>query len=109
MNFVDASNKAIYYRDFKVTISYEPYLSCPRFARSLIARLRCSSHDLLVETGRWSRPVLPYINRICTRCNLNLIEDEFHFVLICPAYVELRTRFIEDRFRENPTRNKFII
>jgi len=30
------------------------------------------------------------INRQDRKCNLNDIEDEFHFVLVCPEYINLR-------------------
>ena len=28
--------------------------------------------------------------RLCKMCHLNLVEDEFHFLMICPAYDNLR-------------------
>jgi len=54
-----------------------------------LAKLRLSSHTLNVEIGRHN-----IIDRHCIRCNLNDIEDEFHFVLICPDYVNLRNAYI---------------
>ena len=28
--------------------------------------------------------------RLCLMCNLYIIEDEIHFILICPLYNDLR-------------------
>lgn len=42
--------------------------------RKLITRLRLSSHDLKIETGRYDN-----LTRDCRKCNLNNIEDEFYF------------------------------
>ncbi len=108
LTFLDTSNKAIYYRGLKLTTSYEPYLDKPRLVRAIIARFRCSSHDLLVETGRWTRPKMPYEDRKCAFCNMNVIEDEYHFVLVCPAYTNLRSMYIERRYWSNPNVQKFI-
>ena len=29
-------------------------------------------------------------------CNLNDIEDRFHFILLCPAYNDLRKKYLKD-------------
>ena len=51
---------------------------------------RVSAHRLEVETGRWHKPVaVPFNERKCRTC-LNCLEDEFHFLLECPLYHELR-------------------
>lgn len=38
-------------------------------------------------------------NRLCKRCCSD-IEDEFHFVLKCPQYKELRLKYIKKYYRE---------
>ena len=49
----------------------------------------------LVETGSWVKPrSLPYHERLCNLCQRNDLEDEYHLVLICPVYIELRKLFI---------------
>ena len=54
-------------------------------------RFKLSAHDLRVCTGRWQGQVREY--RICTRCSLSQVEDEFHMVFECPAYSSLREQF----------------
>jgi hypothetical protein len=59
--------------------SYEPYLNIDdQLSVNSISKLRCGSHNLFVETGRWNRPLIPRANRICQLCNQNQIEDEYH-------------------------------
>ena len=66
-----------------------------------------SSHRLRVETGRWEKPIIPYNERKCQICALD-IEDEFHFVLVCPRYSDLRKRFISKYYWSRPSMYKFI-
>ena len=56
------------------------------------SRLRCSSHNLMIESGRHNYTVSA--KRICTLCNLYSIEDEFHFLMSCTAYTNLFNKFI---------------
>ena len=34
-------------------------------------------------------------NRLCTRCTLNDIEDEYHFLLVCPFNSNIREKYIK--------------
>ena len=45
-----------------------------------------------MEQGRYSN--IPRSERKCNICGNNDIEDEFHFVLICPTYRDLREQYI---------------
>ena len=38
-------------------------------------------------------------HRICKQCNLNLIENEQHFLFDCPKYITYRTA-LHDRLQE---------
>ena len=60
-----------------------------------------SSHNLLIETGRHKN--IPRDQRICPMCKLQFgqnsdIEDEYHFLLICPTYRDLRKKFIKNYY-----------
>ena len=74
------------YKLIKTDLRIEPYLllNANRKIYTKIARFRTSSHNLRIETGRHEKPKLPVENRICNKCNLNVIEDEIHCILICP-------------------------
>jgi len=76
------------YKLFKVDYRLEPYLTMDISNKVMknIARFRTSSHSLRIETGRHERPVVPAENRVCQKCNQNEVEDEIHYLLICPAH-----------------------
>jgi hypothetical protein len=59
------------------------------------AQLRRSlaNHKLQIELGRQVKPVkVPVQQSYCKLCNLG-VEDEDHFLLVCPAYQSVRERF----------------
>ena len=77
-----------------------------KFCQAL-TKLRVSSHRLAVEAGRWNRPVrTPYEDRKCIFCNL--LEDEYHFTLECPIYVDIRKKYISQYYWNYPSMFKFI-
>ena len=53
--------------------------------------MRCSSHKLMIEKGRKDQ-------RVCSMCNSNDTEDEFLFILRCPAYNDLRKKYLKQRY-----------
>ena len=72
-----------------------------------MARLRVSSHRLQIEAGRWSRPIRTPINeRKCIICDV--LEDEYHFILECQIYDELRKKFIKKQYWKHPNMVKLI-
>ena len=84
------------YRKFKDEYRMEKYLMHKNIKHvKFMAKFRLSSHTLRIETGRHERPKLPAENRLCTLCNLNLVEDEFHFVLICDLYTHERNDLLD--------------
>ena len=40
-------------------------------------------------------------------CSLNMIENEFHFLLVCLKYYELRRKFLKPYYCRRPNLNKF--
>ena len=66
-----------------------------------------SSHRLEIEAGRWHRPHnIPFNERKCRVCNG--LEDEFHFILECSLFKELRKMFIKRYFWLRPNVPKFV-
>ena len=49
--------------------------------RTAITKLRCSSHALEIERGRYQNPKVPRDLRLCLVCQV--VEDEEHFVTNC--------------------------
>ena len=60
----------------------------------------------MIERGRWQRPKVEFINRICGDCKV--IEDEFHVVLQCKRFTELRKKYLPYKLYENPSMHFFI-
>ena len=60
----------------------------PKYKRSLMAQMRLSILPIRLETGRFVCERLE--ERVCKLCELNRIEDEYHVLLECPCYNEIR-------------------
>ena len=59
--------------------------------RIALTRLTVSSHRLEIEMGRWHKPNKSIRSeRKCQHCNV--LENEFHFILECPVYHEIRSQ-----------------
>lgn len=54
-------------------------------------RFKLAAHDLQICAGRWQGQARG--QRICSRCHLQQVEDEFHMVFECPYYNPTRVRF----------------
>ena len=89
----DQNNKMRTYRKFKTIENYK----CGYYLRQVtdtrhritLTKLRLSNHELAIETGRYLRPVKKPEERICPMFKLEM-EDEYHFLTVCPAYQEKR-------------------
>ena len=58
----------------------------------MLAKLKCSNHCLLIETGRHNNTDVP--DRKCT--HRDKIEDEIHFTVECQLYRTTRSKFFND-------------
>ena len=84
------------YTTFKYELEPERYLDSLNIRKYLVAfsRLRCSNHVLEIERGRHAN--LNMADRVCTLCQHSyILEDEFHFIMQCTAYRELRKKYID--------------
>ena len=91
-------NKLRTYAKIKFHYKLENYLTS-KLSRNMtveMAKLRTSTHNLLIETGRYCRPVIPSSERKCKMCASRAIEDEIHFVVQCTAYTEMRKRLLKN-------------
>ena len=105
---IENSNVLDLYRNCKTNLSYESYLDVlPHSLRMFISRIRLSAHSLRIQTCRYSRNRLPRNERYCQCCNTLDIEDEYHFILICPCYIDSRMIYIKKYFYVRPSMFKF--
>lgn len=98
------------YNVFKSEFVLEKYLTCITNEKHRIAltRLRCSAHNLEIEVGRYHYNRTDRQNRLCKLCNMNMVENEYHFVLVCPFYNDLRRQYLPSHYCRWPSKNKFI-
>ena len=46
--------------------------------------------------------------RICTKCNLRDIGDEFHYMFVCPYFLQKRNELLPNKFTKIPNAIKFL-
>jgi len=82
-----------YYRMFKDVLSYELYLDniTNDKRRKTLTQFGLSLHCLFIETGKYNGT--PRNKRKCVLCTQNVCESEYHCLLCCPLYKELRTKY----------------
>ena len=71
-------NKLRTYKTFKHDFITEPY-----------AKFRCGVAPIRIETGRYGANRVPPEARLCMQCSR--IEDEFHVIMQCPLYDDVRS------------------
>ena len=83
---INNSNRLETYCRFKHNFNLEPYLDfvSDRKYKIALSRVRLSSHKLEIERGRHRD--INRDERKCNMCTLNIIENEYLFLLNCPIY-----------------------
>ena len=100
------SSKGLHYALFKDNIGLESYLTKLDIANLLnMFKFRTCNHRFPVEVGRWDDTDLD--SRKCELCLKNDIGDNFHYLLICPAFENHRKRFIIPYFYIRPNVIKY--
>jgi len=108
-NSVNKSTVMDVYKFFKSSLDYELYLDIlPKSLRVYFSRLRLSVHPLRIQTGRYANDNRPRNERYCIYCSSNDIEDEYHFVCICPCYSVLRSKYINKCYYVKPSVYKYL-
>ena len=104
---INNSQRLKSYCRFKNTFELETYLDKIQIKKYRISltKFRLSSHDLEVEKGRFLN--IDRENRKCKLCNTNKIENEYHFLLVCPLYNDIRKKYFKRYFCSWPTLHKF--
>ena len=102
-NRLENSTRAIFFREI-IDFDFQWFFKCLDVQKFRIAftRLIVSSHNLKVEFGRWHKPrSIPLADRKCTICDK--LEDEFHFILECSLYYDLRKQYIKKYYWCRPS------
>jgi hypothetical protein len=62
---------------------------------SAVARFRMGSHHLDIDSRRWGLGQTIRSSRVCTCCEMNIVEDEMHVVFECSLYERERAELFE--------------
>ena len=100
------------YKHLKQQFEYEHYLDIVtnKSLRSCVTRMRVSGHKLRIETGRYGPQRVIREERHCIICTNTMrdIEDEFHFILKCDCYRDIRKRYISNYYTRSPSMWKLL-
>ena len=76
VNNLQANPMLYMYRSYATNYNMAYHLCIPNYKiRNAITKFRVSSHNLIIETGRHTKPKTPRENRICKLCNNNEVGD----------------------------------
>ena len=93
---VNSCAKCVTYKHIVDKDILQPYLSKPPISnfnkKKLICKFRLSSHCLAIETSRYKNIL---VERRKFPSYKTDIEDEFHFMLMCPTYQEFRAKLLK--------------
>ena len=100
---LESNSSMTFYREINCAFELQSYLLKIHNSkqRQALPKLRLSSHGLLIQTG--GHIGIERQNRKCNFCNTNDLEDEYHFVLICPLYDDIRSNYIKRYFVNHPS------
>lgn len=94
------------YRMFKQNFGQEPYFSLlPNEYIITLVKFLTTNNALPVNRLRFTGILRK--NRICTKCHLGDIGDEFHFILVCPFFSDIRGKYIPQYFCTRPNCYKY--
>ena len=102
---IDESSKLSFYAHIKVHHCLESYFNILKFNkfRNALANFLVSCHVLKIEKGRHRG--IERENRKCPFCP-NSLENEYHFMLICKQYEDLRWDYSPSKYFESSNLHK---
>ena len=100
------SNNGLF-KAVKSNFGYESYLDLNnRALRVSMTKIRLSSHIFLIERGRWGSNRIELNERRCNICNV--IEDEFHCIVVCPRFNNERKGLLSNELMNKPSKSNFL-
>ena len=99
------NRRCIFYRTFKDTFCFEPYLNYLDFLeRRALCKIRTGSHNLPITKQRYTRnpDVNSDVNVSCNFCTSNYC-DEHHILFECDFFKEKRSFYIKKYYYAMPS------
>ena len=82
---------------------YLQFIGC-RNLRVALSRIRLSSHNFMIERGRWKIPKLDPSERCCEYCQNNtVLEDEYHCLVECPRFKCFQRKYLPEYLLRRPS------
>ena len=89
------NNKLRTYSTFKKEFKMEEYLIN-------VKEKNCRKYICkYIEKGRHIRPKIDVEERKCNKCDTDTVEDEFHYIITCPHYKEIRKKLFDSIDQRN--------
>ena len=100
---IHTSERFGFHEMFSSTHFVKKYLSIniDKHLRFILSRFRFGISEIRVHATRYRN--ISHTDLLCPLCKES-IEDEFHFVLICPVLNEIRKTFIPGKYYSRPCR-----
>ena len=91
------------YRKMKLDVGVEEYIVNSRSIgeRRVVAGLRMGCLPLAIETGRYNNT--PVHERLCRLCGRGEVEDQIHFLTICPIFDHIRIHLLNHCMSLDPS------
>ena len=105
---IEQSHKLVLYKGYKTSFDFEKYLDVLKISkfRHAFSTFRLSCHNLEIEIGR--HKAIDREHRTCP-FGCNSIEDEYHFLMGCNKYIEIRKKYLPGKYINSPNLHKFNI
>jgi len=103
---IDNDDVFLNYRMYKPIFCQDPYIKLlPTNCLIPLVKFRTTNNKLLVNTLRYNS--IDRSERICNKCNLNDVCDEFHVLFVCPFFGDLRKQCLPSYLYVKPNAFKF--
>ena len=108
---ISTKSKLELYCKHKTILDFELYLSLDIYWKHRVAlsRFRCGNHKLAIERDRYLN--FDRSDRLCQYCKnrgVNVIENEVHFLLVCPMLENLRKTYLTNCINSRTEIDTFI-
>ena len=98
------------YRSFKTEPKLETYQTLlDNVDRINMLKFICRNLKIPVVAYTPEEKSIPYEDRVCTKCTMNVTGDEYHYILQCPIFQTSRQRLLENHYYINPRKQKYCI
>lgn len=104
----DTVTNTIYlnYKLFKSSFKQEPFIKfLPTNCAIQIVRFRTTNNCIPVNELRYEG--IPRQERICSKCNLHELGDEFHYLFVCPFFLTKRKQLLPRYCLKSPNTLKY--